>query len=168
MDMSRLTTAHKIGLGGAVVLLVASFLPWYSVGGFGIRINISGWDAGFLAWFGSLVGLAGGVVLGLKAFGTRDVRGGGFAAEQIALLLGAASLILIILRLITESSAVAYGLFLGLVGAAAVAFGSFRAMTEAGMSVDDMKRQMGGARGPGEPPPPGPGTGGPPMTPPGP
>jgi hypothetical protein len=168
MDMSRLTTAHKIGLGGAILLLVASFLPWYSVGVPGFRISINGWDAGFLGWFGIVVGLAGGIVLALKAFGTRDVRGGGFAAEQIALLLGAASLLLIILRLLTESSAVSFGLFLGILGAAGVAFGSFRAMTEAGMSVDDMKRQMGGERGPGEPPPAGPGTGGPPMTPPGP
>jgi hypothetical protein len=165
MDMSRLTTAHKIGLGGAVVLLVASFLPWYSASGFGIRISINGWDAGFLGVLGILLGVAGGVVLALKAFGTRDVKGGGFAAEQIALLLGAASLIFIVLKLIVDSTSAAYGLFLSAIAAAALAYGSFKAMTEAGMNMDDMKRQMGG--GPDEPPA-GPPTGGPPTTPSGP
>lgn len=154
MDLSKLSTAHKIGLGGAVVLLVASFLPWYSVGGFGITISFNGWDAGFLGWFGIVLGLGAGVVLGLKAFGTSDVRAGGLAAEQIALALGALSLIIIILRFVTESSNVSYGLFVGLVAAAVVAYGSFRAMTDAGMSIDDMRRGMGGSSGPGGAPPP--------------
>jgi hypothetical protein len=77
------------------------------------------------------------------------------------LLLGAASFVLILLRLLTEASNTAFGLYLGIVAAAAVTYGSFRAMQDAGMSVDDMKRHLGGS---GEAPPPG----GPPMTPPGP
>lgn len=144
MDFSRLTTAHKIGLGGAIVLLVASFLPWYSVGAAGFTFSLNGWNAGFWAWFGILLGLGGGVVLGLKAFGTQDVRAGGLAAEQIALVLGALSVVFILLRMITAMDGVAFGLFLGLIGAAAVAYGSYQAMTDAGLTVDDMKRGMGG------------------------
>ncbi|MGI8775777.1 MAG: hypothetical protein ACR2KQ_12400 [Actinomycetota bacterium] len=153
MDLSRLTTSHKIGLAGAVGLLISSFLPWYSVSVF----SISGWNSGFLAWLGILLGLAAGVILALKAFGKQDVRAGGFAPEQLALALGALSLVFIILRLLTQSSAVAFGLFLGLLSAAAIAYGAYKAMTDAGMSVDDMKDRFGsgGAAGdgPSSPPP---------------
>lgn len=152
MDFSRLTMAHKIGLGGGIVLLVSSFLSWYSVGAFGVSFSVSGWSAGFWAWFGILLGLAGAVVLGLKAFGTSDVKAGGLAAEQIAVILGTASVVFIVLRFLTQTTAVAFGLFLGLIGAAGVAFGAFRAMTEAGMGVDDMKRSFGGAKGSGDEP----------------
>lgn len=150
--MDRMTTAQKVGAAGALILLVSSFLPWYSVslGAFG-SVSIKAWDANFLAWGGVILGVAGGVILALKGMGTKDVKAGGFAAEQIALLLGAASLVLILLRLLTESTAVSYGLFLGIVGAALVAYGAFTAMKAAGMSVDDMKNRLGGDR-PGGPP----------------
>lgn len=155
--MDRLSTGQKIGVGGAALLLVSSFLPWYSIsfGPLG-SANLKGWNSGFFAWMGISLGLAAGAVLLLKALGTKDVRGGGLAAEQIALLLGAASVVLIVLRLITQMDLVAFGLFLGLVGAALTAYGSFMAMKEAGLSVDDMKRNMGGSGTdtPGGPPPP--------------
>ena len=159
MDLSRLSTAYKIGLAGTVGLLISSFLPWYSVEIFGESFSLNGWDAEFLAWFGIVLGLAAGVILALKAFGTKDVRAGGFAAEQLALVLAALSVIFIVLRLVTESTAVAFGLFLGLVSAAAIAYGAYKAMTEAGMSVDDMKKQFDSGRstsgdGPTSPPPP--------------
>jgi hypothetical protein len=155
--MDRLSTAQKIGVGGAIVLLVASFLPWYSVslGGFG-SISIKAWDAGFWAWAGVLLGVAGGVILALKAMGTRDVQAGGLGAEQIALLLGALSVVFILLRFLTESSLVGFGLFVGLVGAALVAYGAFMEMKSRGLTVDDMKRGFGGSgtTTPGGPPPP--------------
>jgi hypothetical protein len=147
--MDRMTTAQKVGAGGALLLLVSSFLPWYSAFGF----SIQAWDAEFFAWGGVILGVAGGVILALKGMGTKDVKAGGFAAEQIALLLGAASLVLILLRLLTETSSVSYGLFLGIIGAALVAYGSFTAMKAAGMSVDDMKQRFGGTDQPGGPPP---------------
>ena len=160
MDLSRLSTAHKIGLAGTVGLLISSFLPWYSVEIFGESFSLSGWDAEFLAWFGIVLGLAAGIILALKAFGTKDVRAGGFASEQLALVLGVLSVVFIVLRLLTESSAVAFGLFLGLLSAAAIAYGAYGAMTQAGMSVDDMKKQFDSSRqgttgdGPTSPPPP--------------
>jgi hypothetical protein len=152
--MDRMTTAQKVGAGGALLLLVSSFLPWYSadLGAFG-SVNFNAWDANFFAWGGVILGVAGGVILALKGMGTKDVKAGGFAAEQIALLLGAASLVLILLRLLTEMTGVSYGLFLGIIGAALVAYGSFTAMKAAGMSVDDMKQRFGGTDQPGGPPP---------------
>lgn len=131
MDLSRLSTAHKIGIGGAVVLLIDSFLPWYSVSFLTESISINGWDAGFLGWGGIVAGVAAGVVLALKATGQKDVGSGSTPAEQIAFVLGVVSFVLIVLRLVTEMDAAAFGLFLGIVASGAVAYGAFMAKKEA-------------------------------------
>lgn len=144
MDLSRLSTAHKIGIGGALVLLIDSFLPWYSVSFLTESISINGWDAGFLGWGGVVAGVAAGVVLALKATGQKDVGSGSTSAEQIAFILGAVSFVLIVLRFLTETSAAAFGLFLGIVAAGAVAYGAFMAKKEAPSTPGTM----------GSPPPP--------------
>ena len=127
MDLSQLSTAHKIAIGGAVVLLVDSFLNWYSVSAFGVSIGINAWDAGFLAWGAVVAGVAAGVILALKAMGKHDTQAGGKSAEQIAMILGIASFVLAVLRLVTETSYMAYGLFIGIAAAAAVAYGAWTA-----------------------------------------
>ncbi len=132
MDLSRLSTAHKIGIGGALVLLIDSFLPWYSfsLGVLG-SVSANAWDAAFLAWGGVIAGVAAGVVLALKATGQKDVGTGSMGAEKIAMILGTVSLALIVLRLLTEMDGATFGLFLGVVAAAAVAYGSYMASKEA-------------------------------------
>ena len=132
MDLSRLSTAHKIAIGGAVVLLIDSFLPWYKFGAFGISVSLSAWDAAFLAWGAVVTGVAAGVVLALKATGKQDVQAGGRSAEQIAMILGIISVALAVLRLVTETSGAAFGLFLGILAAGAVAYGSWMASKETG------------------------------------
>jgi hypothetical protein len=132
MDLTRLSTAHKIAIGGALVLLIDSFLPWYSIsfGGFG-SVSINAWDAAFLAWGGVIAGVAAGVLLVLKASGKKDVGTGDMGAEKIAMFLGIASLVLILLRLLTEMTGATFGLFLGVIAAGAVAYGSYMASKEA-------------------------------------
>jgi hypothetical protein len=127
MDLSRLSTAHKIAIGGALVLLIDSFLNWYSVSAFGVSIGINAWDSGLLAWGGVIAGVAAGVILALKATGKQDVKAGGKSAEQIAMILGIVSVVLVLLRLVTETSYMAFGLFLGVIAAAAVAYGAWMA-----------------------------------------
>ena len=151
--MNQMSTGQKIGVGGAALLLIASFLPWYSAGGFSIKA----WDSGFLAWGGVVLGVAAGAVLLLKALGTKDVQAGGMASEQIAVALGVASFILVVLRFITESSFSSYGLYLGIVAAAATAYGAFTEMKARGMTMNDMKERFSGGSstgtGTGAPPP---------------
>ncbi|MDX1690293.1 MAG: hypothetical protein R3290_04635 [Acidimicrobiia bacterium] len=140
MDFSKLSNGAKIAGGAAVVLIINIFLPWYSIslGPVG-SASINAFDAGFLAWGGTLVAVAGAVILVLKSMGTQDVKAGNFAAEQLAVILGAVGTVLILLRLITETNFLSFGVFLGLVAAAAVTYGSFMAMREAGLdlSADD-------------------------------
>ena len=127
MDLSRLSTAHKIAVGGAIVLLIDSFLPWYSFSAFGVSLSLNAWDAAFLAWGAVLTGVAAGVILALKATGKQDVQAGGKSAEQIAMILGIVSVALAVLRLVTETTGAAFGLFLGILAAAAIAYGSWMA-----------------------------------------
>ena len=78
MDFSKLSNVAKLALIAGAVLVVNLFLPWYGV--FGISLNA--FDADILAWGGSLVAIAGAVVLLLKAMGTKDVNAGQFKPEQ--------------------------------------------------------------------------------------
>jgi hypothetical protein len=143
MDLSKLSQNQKIAAGGGALALVSMFLPWYgfSFGGFG-SASINAWSSGFLAWGGIVLAIAGATILTLKVLEVQDVTVGKLAAEQLALILAAAGVVLIILRWLTETSFVKFGLFIGLVAAAAVAYGAFGAMKDAGLEMptaDDFK-----------------------------
>jgi hypothetical protein len=143
MDFSKLSNGEKIGIIGGIVLIVNLFLPWYGV--FGVTINA--FDAGFLAWFGSLLAIAGAVILAGKAFGWFNVEAGALKAEQMAFLAAAVGTVLVLLRWITENDITKFGLFLGIIAAAVTAFGAFMAMKDAGLSMpdaDDFKSFGGG------------------------
>ena len=142
MDLSKLSQNQRIALGGGVLAIISIFLPWYGFSFAGIGSNIGPFDSGFFAWAGLLLAIAGAVILALKALEVRDVKAGNLAAEQLALILGGLGAIFIVLRWITETDFVRWGLFIGLVSAAAVAYGSFGAMKDAGLempSADDFK-----------------------------
>jgi hypothetical protein len=152
MDFSKMSNGTKITLIGGIVLFISSFLPWY--GAFGFSIN--GWDSQFWAVFGILLGVAAAVVLALKVFGVFTAAVGPFKAEQIALMLGALGTIFLLLRLITETSNMKFGLFVGILSAAAVTFGAYTAMGEAGIDMPDMDDFKSFGGGDGSPPPPPP------------
>ena len=147
MDFGKLSTGMKIALVAGVVLIINLFLPWYRFD-FGIgSVSANAWDAGFLAWGGSLIAIAGAVLLLLKALGTTEVNAGPLKTEQLALLLGALGLLLILLRLLTETNSMFIGLFLGLAAAGAVTYGAFMEMKAQGMDLDDFKSLGGGGGG---------------------
>ena len=134
-DFNKLSTGVKLALIGGAVLIVDLFLPWY--GAFGVSINAL--DAEILAWGGCLVAIAGAVVLLLKAMGTKEVNAGSFKTEQFAFILGAAGFVMIVLRWLTEMDFVKFGLYLGIVASALVAYGAFTEMKAKGQSMPGMK-----------------------------
>ncbi len=134
MDLSKLTRGQQIALVAGLVLIINLFLPWYDV----IGISINAFDAGFAAWFGSLLAIAAAVLIAVKVFAGNAVNVGNLQTEQIALVLGALGTLLILLRWLTETNFVSFGLFLGLVAAGAVTAGAFLAMREAGLELPDM------------------------------
>src|SRR3972149_1381634 len=113
MDFSNPSPGAKLALIGGAVLVVNLFLPWYSFD-FGIvSASANAFDAEFWAWGGSLIAIAGAVVLLLKAMGTKDVNAGQFKTEQLWLVVGGAEFALIAFRFLTEQCGVSFGLFLG-------------------------------------------------------
>jgi hypothetical protein len=138
MDFSKLSNGAKLALIGGAVLIVNLFLPWYSVSAGPFSVSLNAFDAEFLAWGGSFVAIAGAVVLLLKAFGTKEMSAGQFKTEQLALILGGIGFVLIVLRFLTETSAVSFGLFLGIAASAVVAYGAFMAMKDAGLGMPGM------------------------------
>lgn len=150
MDLSKLTQNQRIALGGGILAIISFFLPWYGFSFAGVGANISARNSGFLAWGGILFAIAGAVILVLKALEVSDVKVGNLAAEQFALVLAGVGVVLVVLRWLTESDLVKYGLFLGLVSAAAVAYGAFGAMKDAGLEMptaDDFKSGDAGSSG---------------------
>lgn len=148
MDLSKITTGQRIVLGSGIVLLINVFLPWYRFD-FGIgSVSANAFDAGFLAWFGTLLAVAGAVIVAVEVFTGNKIEVGTLKGVQIALILGGLGLILILLRLLTETSNLFLGIFLGILAAAGVTYGSFMAMKEAGISMpsaDDFKSVAGGS-----------------------
>ena len=142
MDFSKLSQNQKIAMGGGVLAIISLFLPWYGFSFGGIGANIGAFDSGFFAWAGMLLAIAGAVILVLKALDVSNVRVGNLEAEQFALILAAVGVVFVLLRWITETSLVKYGLIVGLVSAAAVAYGAFGTMKDEGLempSADDFK-----------------------------
>jgi hypothetical protein len=70
--------------------------------------------------------------------GTKTVNAGQFKTEQLALILGGIGFVLIVLRFVTESDFVGFGLYLGIIASALVTYGAFRAMKEAGLNMPGM------------------------------
>ena len=143
MDLSKLTNGGKVAGVAGIILIINLFLPWYSIGPF----DANAFDAGFLAWFGSLVAVAGAVLILLKAFAGNAVSLGNLKTEHLVLILGAFGTLLIILKFLVDSDFTSFGIFLGIIAAAAVAVGGWMAMKEAGLempSADDFKSIGGG------------------------
>jgi hypothetical protein len=160
METGSLTARQRwILIGGIVLVVNLLFIPWYRAGGF-VDIGLAqadGWGAGFYAWGGSLCAIAAAAVLYLKATGQAGVAGWSFKAEYLAFGLAAAGFVLILVRLITESSSIFIGTILGLLVAAGMTFGLF---LEAGIKLPQRAPAAappaGGSELPPPPPPPPP------------
>jgi hypothetical protein len=140
--IGRLTRGQMIAGVGAVVLLVAMFLPWIGVSGPSIPAGItvpSGVDTGSSEniWKGSTLDvylLITVIVAAIPALLALTDSAEEFSFVSAAtFLLGVVAVILIIAFLTVDFPDGAdrkYGAFIGLVAAAAIAYGGFRAMQE--------------------------------------
>ena len=134
--MKDLSNNQKLVVFGGAALLVDSFLPWYGFSAAGLGgFNINAWDVGFLAWGGVLLVVAGAVVVYLKASGTKNVEAGNMAPEQLALVLAGIGTVLILLRLLPQTSLAKFGLFLGVLLAVVATYGAFQNTKEAGLEI---------------------------------
>ncbi|CAN5226303.1 hypothetical protein BH18ACT4_BH18ACT4_10660 [soil metagenome] len=169
MDLTKLKTSDWIILGSALVLLIASFLPWFevtaSVEDFGSSsASGNGWDVGFF-WAGLpvLLGLAMAAYVAIKAFSQTQLPDAPWPV--ILLAAGALAALIVILTLLIGEDAGeaeigdvfnsgvdidvkrAFGLFLATLASIGLAAGAFLKFQE------DKAGGSAGYRAPGSTPP---------------
>ena len=142
MDTSRLTSGDITAGVGGIVLLISLFLPWYgvsvNVAGFSASENASGWEVfSFIDILLFLIAVAAIALVALKAL---DQVPAETPVPLILLGLGALAVLLIIYRLIDSPApsdlpdevdvSRKIGIFIGLIGAAGVTYGGWRANME--------------------------------------
>lgn len=125
MDLSKLKLTDWLVGGGAIAYLLSMFLPWFSFGG----ISISGFNSGFLAWFPLLLILAvfAATVLPKLADGVKIPDPlGPLPLPQAALIGAGGAAALVLIRLLSAPFGFgrSFGLFLGILAAAAVTVGA--------------------------------------------
>jgi hypothetical protein len=144
MDTGRLSQGQMIAGIAGVVLLVSSFLPWYGfdVGGAAVPggITVPGapevkdsfnlWDGSTLDIYLAITALVAILPAALALTGSAEEFS---FASAATFLLGAVGTLLVIAFLTVDfpdEGSRKIGAFLGLVAAAAIAFGGFRAMQD--------------------------------------
>ena len=185
MDVNRLSQGEKIAGVSAILLFISMFFAWFGfdtpgVGEFSNQfgIEVEAVSGTFSAWesfdFIDLVLLVTVAV----AVATAVLRASDMAVEfplnSAVAILGGISFLFVLYRIIDPPSSLdrEWGVFLGLILTALVAFGGYRAMQEEGVSFGDAADRLGGGGdGPGggtppSPPPPPPSQAPPPPPPP--
>jgi hypothetical protein len=191
MDVDRLNTGEKIAGLSAVLLFIFMFFDWFTVevsdgeGLFSVSEGGSAWDALDVIPIILMVAIIAAVALALIRL-TDAVFEPPVSMAAIVAILGGISVLLILYRIIdppldTDIPGVeisrSIGIYLGLLAAAGITYGGYRAMQEEGTSFGDLGDQFSsrggsGAGGPSQqppssttpppPPPPSSGQGGPP------
>lgn len=184
MDVDKLNTGEKIAGVSAVLLFIFMFFDWFGVevsGAGGVSGSVPG--AGGSAWealdFIPIV-LVIAIVVALANVFLRlsDSDYEPPVSMNVAVaVLGGLSTLLVLFRVIdppnfgsfgglSVDGTVAFGIFLGLVSAAGIAYGGYRGMQEEGATFSGTADKLsGGGPGAGSPPPPSAGTPPPPPPP---
>ncbi len=143
---------------GAAVTFIFSFLPWYSVSGFGSKFTRSAWGSGLfpMATWAPLFALVVGFVVAAQAFKFLELpeKVWEFALDQIVLILSVFSLLVALSYLIVDKggASIGFGLILCLLGSIAMVAGFF--MDKAGVGVNPNATEgNAGIAAPGFPPP---------------
>lgn len=174
MDLDRLSDGEKIAGISAILLFIFMFFDWFSAevsggsGAFSVSASEGGsaWDVlDNIPIFLVITIIAALAVVALRLSDSSYEPP--VSANAIVAVLGAISVLLILYRIIDtpgESGSFgnvsvdvspAFGIFLGLIAAAGITFGAYRAMQEEGASFSDFGN-LGGAGNPSPPPPPPP------------
>jgi hypothetical protein len=191
--MDRLSTGEKIAGGSGVLLFIFMFFDWFKVdvsggeGLFSLSIGGNAWEA--FSTIDIILMIVVIVAVGVAVVRLSDaVFEPPFSLNAAVAILGGIAVLLILYRIIDPPGdtggvpgvdiSPAVGIFLGLIAAAGITYGGYRAMQEEGTSFgeigDNLSNRGGGSGGgtphqqpptatpPPPPPPPSSGQGGPP------
>lgn len=170
MELSKLSPGEKISAASAVLLFVFMFFDWFGVKvtgvpGFSGTVSGSGggsaWDA--LDVIPIFLMLAIVVALGVAVVRLTDADiEPPVSLNTIVAVVGGLAVLLILYRIVfppdfgsfggvTVDATLKFGIFLGLIAAAGIAYGGWSAMREEGMTFGDAADRLGGGGG-GQPP----------------
>ncbi|MGN6216219.1 MAG: hypothetical protein ACTHN7_04570 [Solirubrobacterales bacterium] len=173
MDLNKLSTGEKIAGASAILLFIFMFFDWYSVdvsvsGGAFVGTASGGGDAWEAFSVIDLILLLTVLVtvIAVTINLTDALVEPPVPMNALVTILGGVSVLLIVYRIIDTPSAGSFpgvsvdvsptvGIFLGLITAAGIAYGGYRAMQEEGVTFGDVGDRLGGGRGPGGPGAPG-------------
>jgi hypothetical protein len=136
--VNALSLPEKLISGGGILMLIASFLPWYKYD-FGIEefasisVSRNGWESPGAIWSVLAVIIAVvmvAAVLGPKFANMKLPDLGKYTLGQALLAAGVACAVLVLLKLISESSYLSFGFYLGIIAAAALAAGGYLTYSE--------------------------------------
>jgi hypothetical protein len=193
MNADRLSTGEKIAGASAVLLFIFMFFDWFNAevsGGNGLftaSVGGNAWEA--FSWIDLLMLLTVVVTIAVVVIRLADaVVEPPFSVNAAVAILGGLCVLLILYRIIDPPGSgeefegvsidisATVGAFLGLLAAAGITYGGYRAMQEEGTSFGDLGDRLSSGRGQGTggttqppsatppppPPPPSSGQGGPP------
>ena len=127
---NALSMGEKIILPAGVVLFIVGFLPWYSVdlGAFG-DYSHNGWQSPGAFWsvLAILIGVAMAGVIVVKNLGTVAVPDnvGGITWPKIHAGAGVLALVFLLIKYLGDHDFTTFGLYVGILAAAALAAGGF-------------------------------------------
>ena len=185
MDVDRLNTGEKIAGVSAVLLFIFMFFDWFGVeisgeGGsvsFGSGAGGSAWDALDFIPIVLVITIVIALVNVFLRLSDSDYEPPVSMNVAVAVL-GGISVLLVLFRIIsppdfgtfggvTVEATREFGIFLGFLAAAGIAFGGYKGMQEEGSSFSGTADKLsGGGTGSNPPPPPSGGTPPPPPPPP--
>ena len=161
MDLDRLSTGEKIAGASGVLLFIFMFFDWFTAevsvsgGGFFGSASAGGsaWDA--MEVIPILLMLAVIAAVGVAVIRLSDaVFEPAVPVNAVVTVLGGVAVILIVYRIIDPPGggsiggvsvdiSPAVGIFLGLIAAAGIAYGGYRAMGEEGASFGEIGDRLG-------------------------
>jgi hypothetical protein len=171
MDLSKLRRGELIaGVGGIVLLVTLFFFDWYAIdvnittpfGDVGGGAEFGAWDGqGFTGTIADLVILAAAVAAVGLAVRTATSRTVALpvAASALTAGLGIAAVVMVLLRMVfqpgpNEIVELRFGIWLGLISSAVIAYGGWEAMKEEGTSFEEARDQLRDRAQTGGPPAP--------------
>ena len=143
MDTSKLSIGDQIAAVSGLVLLIALFLPWYgvdvSIGGLSASESANAWEA--LDFVDILLFLIAVVAIGVPVAKAAGALPDDVLGPLLVLTAGGLGVLLVLFRLIDLPTpdvggagidfSRKFGIFLGLIATAGVAYGGWRANEEA-------------------------------------
>ena len=135
--INQMSMGEKLVSGGGILMLIASILPWHRVSFdsdfLDLTINRSAWQSPDALWsiLATLIAVAlAASVLAVKFANVQLPALGSITWGTAYGAGGAAVALFVLLKLISETDYLGYGLYLGIVAAAAIAYGGYLLYSE--------------------------------------